>query len=58
MIINYLLLLLRKGACCICDAFYGGDSLYEGLVGHTWSLITLTELEGSTRFVDREVVCC
>ena len=40
-----MLLLLGKRTCCVGHAFYGGDSLYQGLVGDPWSLITLYELE-------------
>ena len=38
--------LLGKHACCICDRLDCGHSLYEGLVGEPWSLITLGKLKG------------
>ena len=55
---DYLKLLLRKGACSICDALDSGYPLYYGLVGHPWPRIRLSELKGCSRFVYCEVVLC
>jgi len=40
-----VLQLLGKRTCCVCYASDGGYSLYESLVGHPWSLVTLYELK-------------
>jgi len=53
---DYLKLLLRKGACSICDALDSCYPLYYCLIGHSWSRICLGKLKGSTRFAYREVV--